>query len=300
MILFARPSYIVYRGYSNCGRGPNHFTTSWKVSTDMVFTIAKLNRISKEQRDCLFLQLIPESLFSKLSIDPVTLTNRYGECVVQGFFPYDENFACIEVKSRLKDNDLTFYCQISLDTFMNSVYLDFVGIIDPLSDRFNVDIDECGKDTLFGSQSRNIKEEIKAMEAGLAPGMVRRGMRLLGEFMKSLERFTLSLGLNTISLGALYYHNAIQWERYGFNYFKGGKLMKRINEEFQPKGLLYQKLDDSSPFRRRGMDRTVRGRSWAIYDGILAEAFGEDWEAPKMYKMVGKDYNVNTFPDHIY
>jgi len=64
--------------------------------------------------------------------------------------------------------------------------------------------------------------------------------------------------------------------------------------------VLYQKLDDSTPFRRKGMEKTVRGRSWAIYDGIFVEAFDEEWESPKMYKMLERDFEVNTFPDQIH
>jgi hypothetical protein len=120
------------------------------------------------------------------------------------------------------------------------------------------------------------------------------------EFVKSLEAFVASLELKTVTMGAFFYHNAILWERHGFTYFKGGKMMERIHREFQPGGLLYRKLDDSTPFRKKGMEKTVRGRSWAIYDGIFAETFDEEWESPKMYKMLGRDFSVNTFPDQIY
>jgi len=66
---------------------------------------------------------------------------------------------------------------------MQSLYLDFLIINDPFSERFNVDVDEFGKDTLLGTRSRNIPEEVRAMEAGLAPGMVKHGLRLLKEFV---------------------------------------------------------------------------------------------------------------------
>ncbi len=183
---------------------------------------------------------------------------------------------------------------------MQSLYLDFLIINDPFSERFNVDVDEFGKDTLLGTRSRNVPEEVRAMEAGLAPGMVRRGLRLLKEFVMSLEAFMAPLELKTITMGAFFYHNAILWERHGFTYFKGGKMMERIHKEFQPGGMLYQKLDDSTPFRRKGMEKTVRGRSWAIYDGIFTETFDEEWESPKMYKLLGKNSGTNTFPDQIY
>jgi hypothetical protein len=183
---------------------------------------------------------------------------------------------------------------------MTSLHLDFLILNDPLSERFDVDIDESGRDTLLGTRSRNIPEEMRAMEAGLSPGMVRKGLRLVGEFVKCLESFMASLEMKTVTIGAFYYHNAILWERYGFTYFKGGKMMEKIHREFQPGGLLYERLDDSTPFRRKGMDRSIRGRSWAIHDGVFLEAFGEEPESPIMYKILGKDFKVNTFPGQIY
>jgi hypothetical protein len=266
----------------------------------MVFSLEVLNNLPKLERDSLYLQLIPPTILHTFHIDPRTLTNRYGEKVVKGIFPPSENLGCIDVKYRAEDKDCIFSLQVSLDLFMKSVHIDFLTINDPFSERFNVDVDESGGETLFGSRSRNIPEEAKAMEAGLAPGMVRHGLRSLGESLKCIEAFAVSIGLKTLSLGALFYHNAILWEKHGFIYFKGGKVMERIHKEFQPGGLLCAHLDDSTPFRRRGMEKTVRGRSWAIYDGILEDAFDEEWENPNMYKMLEKDFKVNTFPDQIY
>jgi hypothetical protein len=264
------------------------------------FSIARLNRLPKEERDQIYLQLIPESIFERYQIDRKTLINPFGERIVRGIFPLDDNFACLEVKYRATDKDCIFSCQISLENFMQSLHLDFLIINDPFSERFNVDVDELGRDTLFGTRSRNIPEEVKAMEAGLAPGMVRRGAGLLREFVKCLDTFMASIDLKTITNRCLYYHNAILWERCGFTYFKGRKMMEKIHQEFQPGGELYERLDDSSSFRRKGMDRTVRGRSWAIYDGVFVDAFDEEWESPLMYKMLGKDFKVNTFPDQIF
>ena len=266
----------------------------------MPFSLEVLNRLPKQERDSFYLPLIPPTIFRTYQIDPKTLVNIYGERVVKGILPSDENLGCIEVKYRPNDKDCIFSLQISLDPLLKSVNIDFLIINNPFHERFNVDVDEFGKETFFGTRSRNIPEEIRAMEAGLAPGMIRQGLKLLAESLTCLETFAASIGLKTISLGALFYHNAISWERHGFTYFKGGKMMERIHEEFQPGGQLYQKLDDSTPFRRRGAEKTIRGRSWAIYDGILVEAFDEEWENPKMYKMLGGDLKVNTFPDQIY
>lgn len=266
----------------------------------MTFSIAKLNRLPKDERDRNYLNLIPPSIFKRFKIDPQTLVNSYGERVVTGIFPPDENFACIEIKYRSADKDCLFSCQISLETFMASLHLDFLIFNDPFSKRFNIDTDEWGRDTLLGARSRNIPEEVKAMEAGLAPGMVRKGLRMMGEFVTCLESFMALVETKTVTIGAFYYHNAISWERYGFTYFKGGKLMERIHREFQPGGLLYERLDGSTPFRRKGMEQSVRGRSWAIHDGILVDAFDQEWESPVMYKTPGKDFKVNTFPNQVY
>jgi len=65
--------------------------------------------------------------------------------VVTGIFPPDENFACIEIKYRSADKDCIFSCQISLEAFMASLHLDFLIINDPLSERFNIDVDELGR-----------------------------------------------------------------------------------------------------------------------------------------------------------
>jgi len=266
----------------------------------MTFSIARLNRLPKDERNRIYLQLIPPSLFERFQIDPKTLMNPFWERVVTGIFPVDENFACIEVKYRSGDKDCIFSCQISLESFMESLHLDFLIINDPFPGRFNVDVDECGKETLLGARSRNIPEEIRALEAGLAPGMVKKGLGLMREFSHCMEGFMAPLGLKNITTKAFYYHNAIMWEKYGFIYFRGGKMMGKIHKEFQPGGLLYERLDDSTPFRRKGMEQTVRGRSWAIYDGVFEDAFDEEWESPMMYKTLGKDFKVNTFPGQIY
>jgi hypothetical protein len=80
--------------------------------------------------------------------------------------------------------------------------------------------------------------------------------------------------------------------------------MQRIHQAFQPGGKLFSKLDGSSPFRQPGFEKTVRGRSWAIHDGIISEIddkiLDEGWVSPRMYRMVGNLRSVCTFPDATY
>lgn len=72
--------------------------------------------------------------------------------------------------------------------------------------------------------------------------------------------------------------------------------MERIQQGFQPNGEYFQRLDGSTPFRMPGAEKTVRGRSWAIHDGILGEPF-TDYH---MYKHVGQDGGVSTFPNYVW
>jgi len=116
---------------------------------------------------------------------------------------------------------------------------------------------------------------------------------MFGEFFEQFERFVDSLGMDIILAEPLTYDNAVRYEKYGFDYLNGRRMMMEIDRAFRPGGVLFKKLDGSSPFRMPGMDRTVHGRSWAIHDGILDEPM----EDIRIYKAIGIDAGVNTFPD---
>lgn len=57
------------------------------------------------------------------------------------------------------------------------------------------------------------------------------------------------MGHDLFLIEPLAYHNAIIFERYGFNYIRGHQEMVRINEEFRPQGEIHGKLSDLSVFR---------------------------------------------------
>ena len=130
------------------------------------------------------------------------------------------------------------------------------------------------------------------MEYGLAPGQVRKGLRVMSPFISRAVSFLSQLGQDMFVVEPLGYHNAIAFERRGFNYIRGLKKMEYIEREFQKGGELHRKLDGSTPFRRPELARTVRGRSWAIHDGIM----GEPWRDVEMYLPFSKPASVNTFP----
>lgn len=130
------------------------------------------------------------------------------------------------------------------------------------------------------------------MEAGLFPNQTRRGLRMFGEFLPLLERLAAGLGMQLIVAEPLTYDNAIRYEGYGFDYVVGKRLMQEIDAGFAPGGVLFRRLDGSTPFRRPGMEKSVLGRSWAIHDGIM----DEPWDDVRIYKTIGVHAGVDTFP----
>lgn len=129
---------------------------------------------------------------------------------------------------------------------------------------------------------RNIAEEVRAMEWGLAPNQVRPGLHLLRESLGAVERYLAALDVNMVTLSAMAYHNAIEYQRLGFTLKSGEELMAGIEEGFAPGGRLTRLLDASTPFRKPEGARTLFGRSWAIHDGLL----GDEWFAPELIRMI--------------
>lgn len=264
--------------------------------------IRRINSLSPSQKEGFYRILVPPSLYSRFKIDPIGFycgTRR----AIRMWAPYGDQTAVVEV--RLEEMEEPLYSiQISDTIDYTQLNWDFLLVNDPQSPRFLTHVDPQGRDTLFGWASRNVEEEIKAMEAGLFPGQSRRGLGLTGEVIECLEFFCRTLTIKSIRLEALFYHNAITYERHGFSYFSGYNLMRRIHQEFLPGGKLYCLMDGSTPFRKREMAHTVRGRSWAIHDGILLDAddelLAEGWSSPVMYRMVGKPRFMTTFPDPVY
>jgi acetoin utilization protein AcuC len=122
---------------------------------------------------------------------------------------------------------------------------------------------------------------------------VRRGLRLLGEAIEAFEQFVIALGHDIYFVEPLYYHNAVIFERYGFSYQMGKRLMDSIHAGFHSTGDLYPLLNGATPFRQSSAANSIRKRSWAIHDGILGEPFTN----VTMYKRVGKHAGINTTPD---
>jgi len=266
--------------------------------------LKRINSMSQSEKEGLYRLLIPPSLFKRFQINPLTFTDYEGNRLVRFYCPEREETVMIEVKRKLDDPDPIYSIQASDGPDYTQVNWDFLIVNDPESERFNIDVDEQGRDTMWGRASRNLPEEVKALQAGMSPGQVRKGLVMTREVITGLEYFAKILDIKTISLEALFYHNAIVYERCGFTYFEGFKRMTRIHQAFQAGGKLFKLLDGSNPFRQPGFEKTVRGRSWAIHDGVVSEiddeVLDEGWYSPKMYLLIGQPRTATTFPDAVY
>ncbi|GLI39095.1 hypothetical protein KI811_04430 [Geobacter hydrogenophilus] len=258
----------------------------------VLHSLREINILSPEERERFYVGILPPRLFAYLGISPQTLCGADGLRCIKVIAPEGLGIVRIEVKAHPADPDTAFFLELA-DTHYGQMELSFCIIADPEAPRYYVDKDAAGRDNCFTTLGRNIPEELRAMEAGLFPNQTRRGLHLFGEFFPIFERFVDSLGMEMIVAEPLTYDNAIRYEKYGFDYITGKRLMLEIDQEFRRGGMLFGRLDGSNPFRMPGAERTVRGRSWAIHDGIM----DEPWDEVRIYKTVGEHAGIDTFPD---
>jgi hypothetical protein len=255
-----------------------------------LYSIGQINALPQHQRAQIYRSLIPLDVVLRFEIDPSALAPE----VDSSLFTIDARTRSVALALRhaADAEDPLLYLQLA-DTSTGQIEVVLFIVNDPYAERFYTDRLPDGTPTHFGTQGRNISEEIRAMKAGLAPGQVRRGLRLTRDLVPILERFVSHLHHDAFYIQPLAYNNAILFEHLGFSYAIGLGRMEWIHREFTPGGLLCRRLDGSTPFRQPGAEETVRGRSWAIHDGIM----GMPYEGIKMYKQVGVHAGVITFPN---
>ncbi|MBE2271727.1 MAG: hypothetical protein IAE80_26075 [Anaerolinea sp.] len=254
-------------------------------------SIREINALPEDEKEAIYRTLLPEWLYTDFGVDRTTLTVD-GQRVVRFRCPTGSRALESIVRRRAGDIDPMLYLNMA-DTFNNQLLVLLVIVNDPNAPRFDIDHDEDGNPTHLGTTSRNIHAEIAAMRAGLAPGQVRQGLRIFRQLVPLFEDFIRNMQHDLFFIEPLSYHNAIVFERYGFSYVRGYQEMVNINREFQPGGGLHMKLNGANPFRQPDAWLTVRGRSWAIHDGIL----GHPFTGFQMYKRIGHHAGNNTFTD---
>jgi hypothetical protein len=250
-------------------------------------TIGGINKLPEEEKRAIYARYIPKELTEKFDLPE--LTSRKD--LLQFHFAAGSSDVEMRLHHRAGFPDPVLYAHLT-DTMNGQIHVLLYILNDPDAPRFDVDRLPDGSPTRFGTLKRNLEAEKAALEYGLSPGQVRRGLRLLQPATTAFEDFVTGLGHDMYFVEPLYYHNAVIFERYGFAYQMGRRRMEAIHAGFQGGGELSRQLDDSNPFRSSRAANSIRLRSWAIHDGILGEPFTD----VTMYKRVGRHANISTTP----
>ena len=289
----------VVAGSKKVGPDPSDISISQLIGdASLPVTIRALNSLPENPKLRLYRTLIPIQVLAEFDINPRTWKNPDKQQQVR----LDAEQGSDKVKIHAWYGDDTqnefFYLELA-DNQYNGIDLNFLIANNPTGQKYRTDHDEEGIETLFGTVRRNLAEEEKAMQAGLAPGQVREGLRCSNIVFTHIETFLTMMAHHAFFLEPLTYVSAWIFEKRGFAYSKGHQLMDTIHKEFQPGGELHNALDGSMPFRQPDQWKTVRGRAWAIHDGIL-NVIDRKWDDLKMIKQVGRHAGVVTFPDAEY
>lgn len=261
-------------------------------------SIRDINNLPENAKRRIYRNLIPPSVLAQFDIDPISWQGPTDESHIR--LIADPASGSLHLGAKLPADAADEFFTIELtDNAINGIDLNLLLLNDPHSPRFNTDYDQNGQPTMLGTARRNLAEEARAMQAGLAPAQFRSSLGASRLVLEQIENFLVMLAHDALFLEPLTYASAWVFEKRGFAYMRGHKLMDDIQREFQPGGKLHMALDGSTPFRQPDQWRTVRGRAWAIHDGILA-AIGASWNELRMIKRLGHAAGVNTFPDGIY
>lgn len=262
------------------------------------FTLKQINDLPENIKQRVYRNLIPPLLLTRFDIDPITWCSVNKEQRV--FLTADSGSEKVFISARTSsaEEDEFFVLELS-DNMLNGIDLNLLLLNDPSSTRFDTDKDEQGNATMFGTVRRNLAEETRAKEAGLAPGQVRNSLSASKLVLDQIDTFLATIGQRAYFLEPLTYASAWVFEKRGFAYVRGHKLMATIHQEFQPGGALHKALDGSSTFRQQPQWDNVRGRAWAIHDGIL-DVLETNWDKLRMVKQIGKHAGANTFPNAVY
>lgn len=264
----------------------------WLGDAQYPLSIRTINALAYEAKQRIYRTLVPPELLGRLGINAILW--RGSGYTVELLAEPNSGKVNIAINNPADAQDAYFVLELQ-DNATNGIDLNLILLNDPLAEYFGIERDPEGRATHWGTVTRNLAEEERAMRAGLAPAQVRAGLGFSREVLQQLDVFLAFCARQAISLEPLTYVSAVLFEKRGFAYVRGHKLMDDIHREFQPGGKLHAWLDGGTPFRAPDAWQTVRGRAWAIHDGAL-DAIGERWSDLRMIKVMGKHAGVETFP----
>jgi len=239
----------------------------------------------------LFQILVPVELLLQYRIDPIDLTDPQGRPVAFSRPGADRGSFRLELYPSGDATEPMAELELA-DTQYNQIEVVWIALQNPSAPRFNTDFVPNDGAPGSGGAKRNLAAEEAAMLVGLAPGQVRRGLGAFRWLAERIETVMLCLSQRELVVQPLFYHTAVLFEQLGFSYIHGMSRMESIAQGFGADGELRAMLDSSTPFKRPELAATIRGRSWAVHDNILAEP----WDRVRMVKQLGVHAGVNTCP----
>ena len=141
-------------------------------------TIGGINRLPEEEKRKIYSRVIPRELldyFNMPELDSIRLQSMLK-------FDFEPGSTDVEMSlfHELRFPDPILYGHLT-DTMNGQIHVLLYILNDPDSPRFDVDRMPDGRKTRFGTLMRNLEAEKAALEAGLAPGQVRSGLRMLSD-----------------------------------------------------------------------------------------------------------------------
>src|SRR6266542_965469 len=137
-------------------------------------TIGGINRLSENEKRAIYARYIPKELMQKFNLADLTMDKE----LLQFRFAPGSSDVEMRLYHQAGFQDPILYAHLT-DTLNGQIHVLLYILNDPESPRFDVDRMPDGSATRFGTLKRNIPSEEAALNAGLAPGQVRHGLRLL-------------------------------------------------------------------------------------------------------------------------
>ena len=151
------------------------------------YTIGGINLLPEEEKRAIYSRLIPRELIERFGL-PRSYADEQGRSLLTGKWASGNPSAEMSLFHQADFPDPILYGHLT-DTMNGQVHVLLYILNDPDSPRFEVDRMPDGRATKFGTLLRNLEAERAAMQAGLAPGQVRHGLRLLHPAMIAFENF---------------------------------------------------------------------------------------------------------------
>lgn len=249
-------------------------------------SIGRVNALPATWRRHIYRLVLPSDLLAAYDIDPVTLASDDGRpAVLFDDAPGSQAATITCVVGGCEDPLISLGLA---DDAQGYLHLTHLVSYRPDSPRYAIDHTPDGRPLLDGARHR--AAEAEAWAAGLAPGQPRTPTDVHAKALAQIELLAVVLDHPIFVASPRYYHEAIFLERAGFAYSWGEAWMRQVDQRFRS-GDLAARLDGNTPFRQPDAAMKTRGRSWAIYDGVLEEPWPQLW----MYKQVGRHAGINTF-----